>query len=142
MEKLNLGTRTVTDIHDGLVSSPPVPLKANLCCRGIGAVSDSLGLFASKAGTYGAVNAETNAGTHHMARAVMEGADLNQFFGCDGPQCPRCGRWWEALSDEASHWDLEYCFELLPSARNAAATLMRLTKVGDAPCNSSSWVVT
>ena len=53
-----------------------------------GAVGAAERLFAStslqKAGLMsGAVNAETNAGTHGFARAMSEGADLNDWFNSD-----------------------------------------------------------
>ena len=46
--------------------------------------------------TMGTINCETNAGTHTMHRALMEGADLNDFFSQNIPSTsndslPRCG---------------------------------------------------
>jgi len=46
-----------------------------------GAVDGARQLFANQTSwTEGAVNLETNAGIHTMERALMEGADLNDFF--------------------------------------------------------------
>ena len=47
-----------------------------------GAVDGSRQLFANQSSwNEGSCNLETNAGTHDMSRALMEGADLNDFFG-------------------------------------------------------------
>ena len=51
-------------------------------CAG-GAVGAAEALFKSKSSSkldFGAVNAETNAGTHGFARAMSEAADLNDWF--------------------------------------------------------------
>ena len=65
-EALGYGDRLVPDFHVGAG----------------GAVQQMRALIAAHngTGTFGGANAETNAGTHHMQRALEEAADLNVWF--------------------------------------------------------------
>ena len=72
IEQLGLGDRNLVDIH----------------CDAGGAIGIAESLFAKFPNyTMGAVNAETNAGTHSMRRALAEATDINGFFNCQ-----HCGR--------------------------------------------------
>eukprot|EP00854_Cymbomonas_tetramitiformis_P001553 gene1553-2185_t len=60
---------------------------ADIHTGGDGGMTQAEGLFAASADfKQGAVNAETNAGTHHMKRAVLEAADLNNFLNTKEPR--------------------------------------------------------
>ena len=69
-EAMGLGKHLVSDIHDG----------------GTGGVEISLTQFAAHpTWTEATGNAETNAGTHTMSRALSEASDLNDYFGVSDP---------------------------------------------------------
>ena len=67
VEALGLGTNILTDLHVGAGG-------------GVQAARQIFSQFPKL--TFGAVNAETNAGTHTMLRAVQEAADLNDWLNC------------------------------------------------------------
>ena len=65
--------------------------------------------------TMGAVNAETNAGTHTMTRAMSEATDINDWFNCAEKQCSRLHFRTASFCDERSgHFDAfdQVCPEL------------------------------
>lgn len=67
VEALGLGDHVVADMHVGAG----------------GGVAKAQQLFAKfPKNTMGAVNAETNDGSHTMLRAAKEAEDLNQWFNC------------------------------------------------------------
>eukprot|EP00048_Salpingoeca_helianthica_P022073 m.16259 g.16259 ORF g.16259 m.16259 type:complete len:806 (-) comp6848_c0_seq2:62-2479(-) len=70
-EKLGLGDRLVSDIHVGAG----------------GAMAEAEALFQRNPSYHqGAVNCETNSGTHDFKRALDEAADLNIFFNTNEPR--------------------------------------------------------
>jgi len=74
VEALGLGDHVVSDMHVGAG----------------GGVTRAQALFDQFPNyTMGAVNAETNDGTHTMLRAAKEAADLNVWFACAEPWCRR-----------------------------------------------------
>lgn len=67
VESLGLGTHVLTDLHVGAGG-------------GVQVARQIFSRFPNF--TFGAVNAETNAGTHTMLRAAQEAADLNEWLNC------------------------------------------------------------
>eukprot|EP01052_Picozoa_sp_SAG31_P051325 SAG31_NODE_12135_length_965_cov_0.847575_1_plen_180_part_10 len=67
VEALGLGTNVLTDLHVGAGG-------------GVQAAQQIFKQYPNL--TFGAVNAETNAGTHTMLRAAQEAADLNVWLNC------------------------------------------------------------
>merc|ERR1711916_346175 len=56
--------------------------------------------------SWGAVNAETNAGTHDLLRALDEAADLNDWFSCAEPNCQRLKfRTASFCNERSGHYD-------------------------------------
>lgn len=74
VEALGLGDHVVSDMHVGAGG-------------GVGVAENMFKQWPGK--TMGAVNAETNDGTHTMLRAVKEAADLNSWFDCSEAWCTR-----------------------------------------------------
>ena len=67
VEALGLGTQVLTDLHVGAGG-------------GVQAAAEIFSQFPAQ--TFGAVNAETNDGSHTMLRAAKEAADLNFWLNC------------------------------------------------------------
>jgi hypothetical protein len=77
------GFLNATDIAKASQLSPRVDelMVADLHVGGGGAVEQAISLFAAHPGfKMGAVNAETNAGTHTFDRGMSEASDLNDWF--------------------------------------------------------------
>eukprot|EP00055_Hartaetosiga_balthica_P017725 m.122044 g.122044 ORF g.122044 m.122044 type:complete len:822 (+) comp9387_c1_seq3:100-2565(+) len=91
VENLNIGDHAVMDLHVGAG----------------GAVEVAENMFNSHPTyTMGAVNAETNAATHHMQRALQEAADLNDWFSCSEEWCNRLHfRTASFCSERSGHFD-------------------------------------
>lgn len=91
VEKLNISDHAVMDEHVGAG----------------GAVERAEAMFKANPNlTMGMVNAETNAGTHHMTRAVQEGADLNDWFNCGADWCSRLHfRTASFCTERSGHYD-------------------------------------
>ena len=84
-----------------------------------GAVGEAAGLFANPpvpGFTQGAINCETNAGTHDLKRAIDEAADLIDFFGADpattGRIYARTASFCTGSSNNFDSWDQGISFFL------------------------------